>query len=93
VIAFFERLHAGPDIDDDAGPLVAQNGGKETFGVRTRERELVGVTDSGRPDFDQHFAGARPFEVDRFDRERCACLVGDRGFDFHGRSLTLLRGR
>jgi hypothetical protein len=42
------------------------------------------VTDAGRLDLDQHFAGARAVEVDRFDDERLARLVADGGTGLHG---------
>jgi hypothetical protein len=33
VIVLFHACYARPDIDDNAGPLVAQNGRKEPFGA------------------------------------------------------------
>ena len=67
VIALLHAGHARPDIDDDAGALMAQDGGEQPFGVGAGERELVGVADAGGLDLDQHLPGLRPVEVDLRD--------------------------
>ena len=36
VIALFHRRHARPDIDDDAGAFVAEDGGKQALGIGAR---------------------------------------------------------
>ena len=56
--------HARPDVDDDAGALMAEDGGEQPFGIGAGERELVGVADAGRLDLDQYLAGFRPVELD-----------------------------
>jgi hypothetical protein len=59
VIALLDRGHAGADIDDNAGTLVAEDRGKQPLGVRARKGELVSVADSRGLDLDEHLAGAR----------------------------------
>ena len=51
-----------------AGPFVAENARKDSLGVRTRARELVGVTDAGRLDLDEHLGSPRSFDFDVLDR-------------------------
>ena len=80
---FLTLVTPGPDVDDDAGALVAEDRREQAFGVGARERELVGVADAGRLDLDQHLAGPRAFEVDLHDLERLALLDGDGGAGFH----------
>ena len=72
MIALLHRGHAGADIDDDAGAFVAEDRGKQALRIGARQRELVGMTDTGRLDLDQHFAGARAIELDRRDFKRFA---------------------
>ena len=84
MVALFHAGHAGPDIDDDARALVAEDGREEPFGVGAGERELVGVADAGGLDLDQHLAAPGPVEVDLHDLERLALLDGDGGAGFHG---------
>ncbi len=83
VIALLQALHARPDVDHDARAFVAENGREQAFRIGAGERELVGMADAGRLDLDQDLARFRSIEIDRFDRERCTCLVCDGGFDFH----------
>src|SRR5712691_3235668 len=45
VIALLHAGHAWPDVDHDAGALVAEHRREQPFGVGAGERELVGVTD------------------------------------------------
>jgi hypothetical protein len=63
VIAFLHRGHAGADVDNNAGALVAEDRGKEPLGVGARKGELVSVADSRRFDLDKHFAGARAVKL------------------------------
>src|SRR5882724_3792357 len=83
VVAFLHRGDARPDLDHDAGALMPQNRGEQSFGVGTRERELVGVTDAGRFDLDHHFASLWPVEVDLHDLQRLGLLYCDRGAGLH----------
>ena len=84
VVALLHARHAWPDIDDDAGTLVAQNGGEQPFGIGARERELVGVADTGGLHLDQNLPGLGSVEVDLHDRERLGLLQCDRGSGLHG---------
>ena len=67
---FFTEVTPGTDIDHDAGALVTEDRRKQTLRVGARPGEFVGVADAGRLDFDEDFAGLRPFElyVDNFQR-------------------------
>src|SRR6476659_7632592 len=51
VIAFLERCHPRPDIDNDASAFVPEHRREPTLGIRTRQRELIGMTDAGGCDF------------------------------------------
>ena len=85
----FSVVTPGPAFDDDAGALVAEDGGEQALGIGAGERELVGVADAGGLDLDQHLAGFRPVELDRLDDERLARLVGYRGAHAHSLSPQL----
>src|SRR5437764_924881 len=78
-----DRLGAGADIDNDASALVAEDRWEEALRIGARQRELVGMTDAGRLDLDQHLAFARAFEVDGCDFKRLAGGKGDSGTGFH----------
>ena len=84
VIALFHAGHAGADIGHDAGAFMAEDRRENAFGIAAGQREFVRVADAGRLDFDQHFAGARTFEVHGFQAERLAGLAGHGGANFHG---------
>ena len=83
MVAFLEACHPLADIDDDSGALMAQDRRKDAFRIGARQRELVGMTDTGRLHFDQHFAFARPFQVHFHDFKRLACGYGNGGACFH----------
>ena len=87
---FLHAGHARPDIDDDAGALVAEDGREQAFGVGAGERELVGVTDARGLDLDQHLAGFRAVELDVRDHERLGLLQCDGGTGFHGGVLLVV---
>src|SRR5262249_37817556 len=72
VIALLHRGDAGPDIDHDAGALVAEDRREQALRVLARARVLVGVADAGRLDLDQHLAGLGAVELDRCHLERLA---------------------
>ena len=63
VVAFLHDGHARPDIDDNAGALMAQNGREQPFRIGAGQREFVGVADTGGLHLDQHLAGLRSVEA------------------------------
>ena len=83
VVALLDRGHAGTDIDDDAGALVAEDRRKQSLRIGARQRELVGVADAGRLDLDQHLAGARAVELDGRHFQRLAGRIGHGGANVH----------
>jgi hypothetical protein len=62
VVALLDRRHARADVGDNARALVAEDRGKQTFRVSARQRELVGMADAARLDFNQNLTGARAVE-------------------------------
>ena len=84
VVALLHAGHARPDIDDDAGALMAEDRREQAFGVGAGKRELVGVADAGGLHLDQDLAGFRSLEVDLGDLERLGLLHCDGGAGFHG---------
>ncbi len=83
MIALRDAGDAGPDIDDHARALMAQDGGKDTFRIGTGQGEFVGMANARGLDFDQHLAGLRAFELNGFDRQRLAGLMGNCGTYIH----------
>ncbi|MNL56377.1 hypothetical protein D3C87_1798680 [compost metagenome] len=83
MIALLDRGHAGADVDDDTSAFMTEDRREETFGVRTGQREIVGVADAGRLDLDQHLAGPRAFELNGHHFQRLAGLNGDGGAYIH----------
>ena len=86
VVALLQAGHAGADVDDDAGTLVAEDRGEEAFRVVAGEGEPVGVTEPSGLDLDQDLAGLRAFQLDGLDREGLAGGKGDGGADVHGQA-------
>jgi hypothetical protein len=84
VVPFLHARHTGPDIDNDAGAFVAQNGWEQSFRIGAGERELVRVADTGGFHLDQDFAGFWPVQLDVRDRERLGFLECNGGTAFHG---------
>ncbi len=72
MVALAQGAHAGADVDDDAGALVAEDRRKDAFRVGARERVVVGVANAGGLDFDEHPTGPRPIEIDALDKQRGA---------------------
>jgi hypothetical protein len=72
VVAPLHRGHGGPDIDHDAGALMAQDGRKQALGIGARQRERVGVADAGRLDLHQDLAGPGAIQPNRGHLERFA---------------------
>src|SRR5579862_2081965 len=91
VVTLLYGRHAGADIDDDAGALVAEDRRKQPLGIRARQGELIGVADAGRLDLDQNLAGARAFELDGGHFERLAGAEGYGGANIHGAPRVLCK--
>ncbi|MEH2478233.1 hypothetical protein V1282_001590 [Nitrobacteraceae bacterium AZCC 2146] len=62
---------------------MAENGGKQAFGVGAGQREFVGVADAGGLDLDQHLAIARAFELNGSDFQRLAGSDSNGGANVH----------
>jgi hypothetical protein len=92
MVALLDAGHAGADIDHDARALMAEDCREDAFRVGARERELVGVTDAGRLDLDQHLAIPRTFEVYLHDLQRFSGSDGHGGACFHGWFLRFSAG-
>jgi hypothetical protein len=86
MIAFLEAGHPRPDIDDDAGPLMAEDRRKQPLRIGARQRVGIGVADPGRLDFDQHLARFGAVEPHRLDRQGLTRPVGDGSACFHAMS-------
>ncbi len=84
MVALLHRGDARADIDDDASTLMAENRWEKAFRISARKGEVVGVTDPGGLDLDQHFARARAFQLNGHDLERLSSLNGDGGANIHG---------
>ena len=87
MVARLDARHARPDVDDDACALVAHDGREKALGIGARDCELVGMTDAGRLDLDQHLALLWTFEIDLDDLERLGFLEGYGGAGFHAAEL------
>ena len=83
MVAFFDRGHAGPNIDDHARTLMAENGGEEAFRIGAGQSEFICVADAGCLDLDEDFAGTRSIELHGCDFKRFAGRNGDGGTDIH----------
>jgi protein involved in ribonucleotide reduction len=80
------RLYAGDtfsDFYDDARTLVTQNDREDALRIITRQRECVGVADTGVADFDKHFALTGRLHVDLNDFEWLASFKCYGGSRFH----------
>jgi hypothetical protein len=69
VIAGGDARHAWPDFHDDTGSLVPQYDRVGIHGHRSVDQMVVRVTKAARLDLDQHFALARPGDLDFIDLE------------------------
>jgi hypothetical protein len=83
VIALFDAGDARPDIDHDAGALMAENAGKPPFAIQSGQGVGVGMADAGRLDFDQHLSRPRAVQLDGFDAQRFTSLERHRGANIH----------
>ena len=86
VVALLHGCHARPDIDDDAGALMAQDGRKQAFRVGAGEREFIGVAYSRGLHLDQHLTGFRSIKVNVYDLKRLTLVKGNSGTSFHRNS-------
>src|SRR6202048_5077252 len=89
VIAFLHAGHAAADIDHDAGAFMAEDRREQAFGIGAGQREFIGVADAGGLDLHQHFALARPFELDGRYFQRSAGGDSNGGAYIHGVSPCL----
>ena len=67
MITFFEGCHARARVNHHTGNRVPQNGREDTCRVGAGEGVTVGVANASRLDFDQLFASAGAFQINRFD--------------------------
>jgi hypothetical protein len=63
---------------------MAENRGEQPLRVGAGQRELIGMTDAGGLDLDQHFALARPVKLDGGDFQRLSGSDGNGGANVHG---------
>jgi hypothetical protein len=80
VIAGLEPGDARPAFHHDARGFVAENR-REIPGLLSFVDVQVGVAQTGGLHLHQHFAGARPFELDVFDDKRLIRTMHDGGAD------------
>ena len=78
MIAFGEAGYAAADIDDDAGPFMAEDRRKQALGIGARQGECIGMADPGRLDLDQHLAVFWTVELHRLDRQFLSGLMRHR---------------
>ena len=103
VIADGKVLHAGAELHDLTGRLMAEHHGQRARAIAVDGRK-VGVAEAGGADAHQDLVLARRVQVQRLDDERLGHgigarlfhLVDDGGADFHGalpgRTVCLLPG-
>ena len=83
VIARLHRDHAGADLPHDSRALMTEDRRKNSLAVEAVEGIGVGMTDAGRLDLDQHFAGFRAFQIEFDDFQRFFCFKRDGGACLH----------
>ena len=83
VVALLQRGHARPDVNDDTRAFVAEHHREQPFRIAARAREFIGMTDAGRLDLDQHFAGLGTCEIQRDDFEWLTGFPADGCARFH----------
>ena len=83
MIALGDAGHPAPDIDDDAGALMAEDRRKQPLGIGPGKGELVGVADPGRLDLDQHLTVFGAVELNRLDLQRLSGLESDSSACLH----------
>jgi hypothetical protein len=87
VIANLDRCNARTDLFNDCAALMTEYGWKNAFGIVSRQREGIRVTDACRDVTQQYFASFWAVQVNRFNFERLACFPGYCGTCLH-RSLA-----
>ena len=93
MVAALHRRDARPDVDDDAGALMAEDRREQALRIGAGKGEVVGMADAGRLDLDQHLAGLRAIELNGHDFERLARLDSDCGANIHGALLLFPANR
>jgi hypothetical protein len=81
------RLNAGdpgPDLQNDPGAFMAQDGGEHPLRVEAVHGVGVRMTDAGGLDLHQNLAGAGSLKVDLDDLQWALGLEGDGGAGLHG---------
>src|SRR5215469_6822294 len=79
MVALGDARHAASDIDDDAGPFMAEYRREKPLRIAARQRKLVRVADPRRFDFDKHLSILRAVELNLFDLERLSGLESNSG--------------
>ena len=92
VIALLDAGDALADVDHDARAFMAEDRRKQSFRIGAGQCEFVGVADAGGLDLDQHFAFARPLELDGGYFQRLSSSDGDGGANIHGDSSFQIFG-
>ena len=67
MIAYRQAAHSRPNLAHNARSLMAQYRRKNTFGVATRKRKGIGVTDTGGHYLNQDLSGAWALKVYGFN--------------------------
>jgi hypothetical protein len=89
VVADRYRGDAGADFAHDPGAFMAEDRREDALAVLALQRIGVGVAHARGHDLHQHFAGARPLQVDLVDLERLVGGDGDGGSGLHSLILVL----
>ena len=79
-----QTFHPGSYLADNPRAFMAENRGKDTFGILTREREGIGMTDPGCLHLDQNLAFGGALKIHFFDDQRFSCGMRHGGFHFQG---------
>ena len=83
MVALGDARHAAPDIDDDAGTLMAEDRREEPLRIAAGQCELIGMADPGRLDLDQHLSVFGAVELNLLDLERLTGLESDSSACLH----------
>src|SRR5690606_11012300 len=85
VVTLFQGCDTRADVHNDACAFMAQNSWEEAFRIGTGQGEVVSVANASGFHFDQHFAKARPFELNSHDLKWFTGLNGNGGAYVHYR--------
>src|SRR2546423_4415455 len=83
MIAVLHRGDAGSHLLNNPGPLVTEDGRKDSFAVKTVKRVGIRVADACRLDFNQDFPGFGSVQIKLDDLKRLFCFECDSGTGFH----------